>query len=330
MKRIVIFLGAMVWIVTAPAQVADKPLPHSLTLAVKGVLEKRLSGSDIRGRTDSFLIGKDSLSRLYTFNSDVNELLPPMTLSELNSELNVLLTEQTDEGLAGEVFFDTHLDSVVVRVQPAANTDNIFVSGSRIPEPGDGMESFSKRLHDYLRGEIAAGRISQKTFADIRHIGVLVTNFGYSVKGPKSERLGSILDSFWVAESRSQNWTMGIWSGYTADVKVDVNVFPEYLSGKSPWPEPPTEWAVTHVIASFKNGRQQDPYIYCTERYASAFKPYTMVSMVYDPMLQTYRMPCIHAGSVEKCQRLVEDVKRQVKNTPDGYEKTGRIYFYRE
>src|SRR5690606_2654179 len=129
MKRIVIFLGAMVWIVTAPAQVADKPLPHSLTLAVKGVLEKRLSGSDIRGRTDSFLISKDSLSRLYTFNSDVNELLPPMTLSELNSELNVLLTEQTDEGLAGEVFFDTHLDSVVVRVQPAANTDNIFVSG---------------------------------------------------------------------------------------------------------------------------------------------------------------------------------------------------------
>jgi len=329
MKRILVFWVATVWIATVGAQPVSKPLTEGLLRTAKERLEKRLAGSDIRSRADRFLIQKDSLSGRYTFSSDANRLLPPAVMDRVNDELNQLLGEQTDEALVGQVYFDAHMDSVVVHAWPAYEDGAFMVSASWIPKPEGGIESYSKRLHDYLRNELAEGHISPDVFTDIPCVKVLVTNFGYTVKGLEGEDLRGILDDFWASDMTSKTWTMGIWSGHIPDVRVDVSIFPEYLSGDAPWPEN-AHWAETHLIAKQTNGNEDGSLIYCTDAYASAFDRYTLVSMVYDPMLQVYRMPCVHAGSVAECNQLVADVKRTVKGVPRTQKALQRIYFYRE
>ncbi len=310
---------------------AGRTDPDTTTMAVKELLEKELVGTGIHGKTHRYFIDRDSLSDRYTFRSEADTSLSPATLTRICEGLNALLTgKQVTRGMGGMIFFDPYTDSVIVDVRYAKPDYFIFQAAKWIPVPPGGFGPFSKRVHDRLKNEIEHGRLRMEAFTDVGHLAFHVLQFGYRLQAPIADPLGGVMDGFWAEESQSRNWTNRIWSGPIPDVKVDLKVFPDYLKGTAGWPDS-ADWAVTHERVRLKGGLPLDELgqCYLTPVFNARLVNYATVSMVYDPMLESYRLPFAHNGSPEKLADLVKALELHRKNLGADASMT-RVYFYRE
>lgn len=290
---------------------------------MKFLLEKHFAGTKYRGIQKEFKID-DSLSTSYQLYGNSTDFIYSVKLKKLNSRLNTTLKQKGLVKLAGTIYFDLFLDSVLVDI--AYRSDNIvyeFVSISSTPVPVKGYNAFSKRMHDFLKAQIADNKLSLDSIKSINSAKFIVRADG-TVLASKRGYLTMALTEFLKEEKR---WNPGMHSGPPANSKVSFIIMLSYLFGEDKvWSSDYGKQQMHFENLSFLSDGQKEVFYH--HEFPTKGKE-TVISAIYDPMLKKYRLPYIHVDNNENATKLITLInKNSGKHYGEDIYNFKRKYFY--
>lgn len=309
----------------------EQPKYSDTLLKVKNVLEKHLVGTNIRDLRTYFTIDKTQSSSSYKIKGDVISMLPSSQLKLIHHKLNRALKKYVDLKLDGNIYFDKYTDSTLVSLG-YLRTDTIYCfSQTPIPlDPREGYANFSKELHDVIRLKIKQGKISKGSILSINEITFNV-NLSGVINRNDNEHFKNELDSFFNAK----RWKRSAFGSYFVESQVKFALNHNYLIKDSEWHKPYLTsngnnygdgLANLDLLTPFRIGLQPTFYSHLKPTKTHNYK--SLISILYDPVLNKYLMPIVHFGNVEWAKQLIEDLKKlSISNRY--FFKYGRVYLYR-
>lgn len=310
----------------AKATLAEES-PRDSLLHVKKLIEKELSGSDIRDINVGFVIERDRGFGTYTFSIQFIKLIQPSKIENVQEALRKYLSVENNHLFNGILYFDKFSDRVIVDIWPRTELRIDECGLGRFdPSPSDGVSDFTRRFHDYINVQIEKNNIAKDEAMRIVTMNFFVCMDGSLVPGDNGI-LGGIINDFLVKE---KPWWQSIKSdiGKEFMIKVTMNLAHDYIGTNHPW-RVIHEWA-NYDFLGLRLNKNIAPFYTTTK--PNLLGDQNVVSFIYDDLLNTYRMPLVHSGSYEGTRILIEDILQKrgaAMLGMGGAQSYRRIYFYR-
>lgn len=320
MKNLAVLLMACCLVGKTTAQ---SKTPGSLR-ELKNLLESHFSGTAIRDKAVEFELKRDPVSDNYKLTGGIQQLVGSALVETLQQKIDKLYTPTDTTAYTGTVYFDRYTDCAVADVHPLT-ANRMFYSVPIMLNPTGGMEAFSRRFHDFLRNQKEKELAYADTLADPLKFRFMVERDG-SLISLDTGIAKAVFNAFAQQEKR---WSPGIMSGRPSRNEVILHVVTEFVRTGQGWPDE-YEWVSIRELPRFDIGRQ---LTYCTLSKASLPPGLVIISAIWDPMSEAYRMPIIHDGTIETAQLLINDVQESFEkgNPIEGITSSNRrIYFYRD
>lgn len=231
MKKITLLLLSLIALTSLSSAQADKDTSKEsqLLFNVKSILEKHFAGTNVRSLQKSFEI-KPEQSNGYSFVSEVNGLFSTASNKALSNKLNKVLRLKDSIKLTGTLYFDDRIDSALVDIEyKREDTVYHFASMSGYAVPRGGFKAFSKRLHDFIKEQIALGKLVKDSIAAIKSINLLIHRDG-SFTQAKQSYISKAIELFLSSEPR---WNPSINTPIAA--VVNFSIIRYYIDGDA-WP----------------------------------------------------------------------------------------------
>ena len=234
MRKILLILSLLIFASSCFSQSKDSVSDLNLLINLKSTIEKHFSGTNIHGANESFLIEYNSSSKRHAFVSKANEILPVGKSKALDAKINKFLKNQNDRKLVGTIYFDKYLDSTLVDIEYFKDEEVYrFNAMTSVLQPPGGLSAFSKRLHDFLKEQIATKQLLLDSVLAQEVVNVNVDRGG-SLSQVNNFRISKLIDVFLKSERR---WNPGILSGPSIDMQVEFKLLDYYLTNKTEnWP----------------------------------------------------------------------------------------------
>lgn len=300
-------------------------------LKIKSVLEKHFAGTNIRSLQKGFEI-KQTQSNVYSFISEVNGLFSEKSQKELFTKLNRALKLENNTKLTGTLYFDDRLDSALVDIEyKREDTVYTFVSMSGYAVPRGGFKGFSKRMHDFIKEQVALGRLVKDSVQKLASVNLLINGDG-RIKQHQQNYLSKAITTFLASEPR---WNPTTHAGMPVSTIVNFSIIKYYINGDA-WPSEDNlfkgyrdyndfeGYVNIYTIAFLHN--QNKPVFYSGKLLQHSGK--IIVSAVYDNMLKEYRMIAVHNGTLNDANKLINLIRKEAskKFYPPEF-NFSRIYF---
>jgi|GEM_PF-3102341 len=283
-------------------------------LQVKSILEKHFAGTNIRSLQKGFEI-KLTATKGYSFISEINGFFSEKTNKNLSSKLNKVLKLKNNTKLTGTLYFDDCLDSAFVNIEyKREDTVYSFISMSGYAVPRGGFNALSKRLHNFIKEQIALGKLAKDSVLSVKSINLLVDRSG-SFKQYQQNYLSKVIDKFLASEPR---WNPSMGGGRPLSTVVNFSIIQYYINGDS-WPREDNiakryqdnndfeGYVNIYTIAFFHH--QNIPVFYSYNLLPNSGK--TTISAVYDNILKEYRMFVIHDGALNHSKQLITLIRKE-------------------
>ncbi|WP_316768827.1 hypothetical protein [Pedobacter frigiditerrae] len=329
MRKIMLMLSLLIFACSCYGKLQDTPTNlKPILLNLKSTIENHFSGKNIHDLREPFIIEYSGSSKKYNLISNANDMLPLSKSDALNIRINKFLKSQNSIKLTGTIYFDQYSDSALVYIELSKDeTVYQFYSMESSPQPPGGLKIFSKRLHDFLKKQIAIKQLIQDSVFAKEKVNFNVDRSGVLSRANK-DYLSNSIEAFIKSEKR---WNPGLQSGRMMDIQVEFRLLKEYLTYENAnWPSLNdfSENVNINLITSNKIGSEITFYSSSFPRKFSNNNR-IIVSMVYDSILGKYRTSSVHSGSLFDTDKLI----RELYETPqEGNLKAyayKRIYFYR-
>ncbi|RZL31765.1 MAG: hypothetical protein EOO96_15510 [Pedobacter sp.] len=326
MKKTVLILFLIIvsnWVFGQSKNATSKA--EFLLLNLKSTIEQQFAGTKIRDFRGTFAIEYNNSLKKHVLIGDVNQMVPIAKTETLHRKINKLLTVQTK--LVGKIYFDKYSDCTLVDIEYVRD-DAVFnfYSMASTPQPPGGLNAFAKRLHDFLREQIADKRFSLDSVLAQQSIRVNVNRDG-RLYPANNGSLNDLTNIFIKTEKR---WNPSI--GHPVDAQVEFNLIAYYLRDKSEnWPNHDDFSNNVNVKLTLRSKTVSELTFYSTSLPIKFNKKkFTVISLIYDGMLEKYRYPSAHAGSLVDSDKLINDIVKTSPKENFGKELSSRrIYFYR-
>lgn len=329
MKKTLLLLSLLIATTLCYGQSKDSISDLNLLLNLKSTIEKHFSGTNIHGANESFVIEYNSSSKRHAFLSKANDILPVGKSKALDAKINKFLKNQHDRKLVGTIYFDKYLDSTLVDIEYFKDEEVYrFNAMTSVLQPPGGLSAFSKRLHDFLKEQIATKQLLLDSVLAQEVVNVNVDGSG-SLSQVNNFRISKLIDVFLKSERR---WNPGILSGPSIDMQVEFKLLDDYLTNKTEnWPtlDDFSEYSNIKFLSSKKIGSELTFYSTSLPRKFNN-KNYTVVSFMYDGILEKYRFPSVQSGNFTASEKLINDILRT--SPKENFREDlsfMRIYFYR-